>query len=260
MGGARAETTRSPAPAGRGLSARGIAVHFAGVKAVDGVDLDLAEGQILGLIGPNGAGKTTFLNVLSGFQRPTSGTLHLDGTDVTGRPPSRLARDGVVRTFQNVRLFTRMTVEENIEAGASGGGAAPRAARQRARELLRRFGLADRADTMAGALPYGDERRLGIARALATGPRFLLLDEPAAGMNEAESDQLLETLRSVNAQDGCGLLVVEHDMRLMLRLCRDMHVLDYGQTLAVGTPDEIRRDRRVLEAYLGAEEAEAVSR
>ncbi len=249
---------RRASPAGGGLSARGVAVHFAGVRALDGVDLDLAQGQILGLIGPNGAGKTTLLNVLSGFQRPTSGTLRLDGEDVTGRSPVRLARAGVVRTFQNVRLFSRLTVEENVEAGASGAGASPREARRRARELLRRFGLADRADSPADGLPYGDERRLGIARALAASPRFLMLDEPAAGMNEAESDQLLDTLLAVRETDGCGMLVVEHDMRLMMRLCEGLQVLDYGQTLAVGRPEEVRRDRRVLEAYLGAEEADAV--
>src|SRR2546428_837192 len=166
------------------LEARGLKVHFGGVRAVDGVDLVLRKGEILGLIGPNGAGKTTLVNALSGFEKPTAGRVFLNGVDVTGWHPARLARKGLTRTFQSVRLFPGLTVLENVELGGVGVGMRRPAARRWARELLERLGLADKSATWATGLPHGLERRLGIVRALAAKPTFLLLDEPAAGLNE----------------------------------------------------------------------------
>jgi branched-chain amino acid transport system ATP-binding protein len=233
------------------LEARGLAVHFEGVKAVDGVDLTLSQGEILGLIGPNGAGKTTFVNAITGFQPPTAGSVELDGVEVTGWNANRLARAGVVRTFQSVRLFSRLSVLENVEVGAVGGGMGRPEARRLAIDLLRRFGLAERAHEMGVGLPHGQERRLGIVRALAGRPRYLLLDEPAAGLNEAEGDELVEALGRIRDDFECGLLVIEHDMRVIMRLCERLQVLDYGKTIALGTPAEVRKDPAVLTAYLG---------
>jgi branched-chain amino acid transport system ATP-binding protein len=233
------------------LEARAVEVHFAGVKAVDGVDLALRRGEILGLIGPNGAGKTTLVNALTCFQHPTGGRVLLAGSDVTGWDPSRLGRQGLARTFQNVRLFNRLTVFENVELGAVGGGLKPGPARELTWSLLERVRLTERARMRADSLPYGEERRVGILRALAMRPRFLLLDEPAAGLNEAESDELMETLGALPAEFGLGLLIIEHDMRLIMRLCERIQVIDHGKTIAVGTPDEIRKDAAVLTAYLG---------
>jgi ABC-type branched-subunit amino acid transport system ATPase component len=233
------------------LEARDVQVHFAGVKAVDGVDLALRRGEILGLIGPNGAGKTTLVNALSCFQRPTSGRVLLGDADVTGWDPSRLGSQGLARTFQNVRLFGRLTVFENVELGALGGGLRTAEARELTWSLLERVNLAERARMRADSLPYGEERRVGILRALAMRPRFLLLDEPAAGLNEAESDELMETLGRLPGEFGLGLLIIEHDMRLIMRLCERIQVIDHGKTIAVGTPSEIRKDPVVLTAYLG---------
>ncbi len=248
---------RAAAPDDGALELHDAHVSFAGVKAIDGVDLRLDRGEILGLIGPNGAGKTTLVNVLSGFQPPSPGRMTLDGVDVTGWAPRRLAHAGLSRTFQAVRLFARLTVRENVEVGLVCAGASRRAARSAALELLERVGLAAQAPRAATDLSYGDERKLGIARALATAPRFVLLDEPAAGLDEAESEELLATLAAIRADLGCGLLVIEHDMALIMRLCDRVHVLDYGRTLAVGTPAEVRRDPAVLAAYLGTEEGSA---
>ncbi len=235
------------------LEAREVRVHFEGVKALDGVDLALPGGMILGLIGPNGAGKTTLINVLSGFQRPTAGSVLVSGNDATGWPPHRIARGGVTRTFQNIRLFNDLTVLENIELGAIGAGSSSRDARQLAWALLERINLADRAATTASSLPYGEERLLGIARALAARPRFLLLDEPAAGLNEAESAELVTVLARIRDDFECSLLVIEHDMGLIMRLCDRVQVLDYGKTIAVGSPDEVKSNPAVLAAYLGTE-------
>ena len=219
------------------LAARSVKVHFAGVKAVDGVDLELAKGEILGLIGPNGAGKTTLVNALSGFQRLTDGSVQLRGEAITNWSSHRRVRNGAVRSFQAVRLFPRLSVFENVEAAALGVGRSRAAARRRTRELLTEFGLADRADVEAAALPHGDERRVGIVRALATDPEFLLLDEPAAGLNEHESDALGVVLGTIRDSIGCGLCVIEHDMRLIMSRCDRIQVLAFGQTLAVGSPD-----------------------
>ncbi|MCW3006087.1 MAG: transporter related protein [Solirubrobacterales bacterium] len=235
----------------RTLEASGIRVQFEGVKAVDGVDLHLGAGEILGLIGPNGAGKTTLVNVLSGFQAPTEGSVTMGDQPVTGWSPQRLARHGLVRTFQAVRLFGRLTVLENVEAGGVAGGLSLRKARRRAAELLEQFGLTDRADLDAASLPLGEERLLGVARAMASGPQILLLDEPAAGLNETEGDELLAALTAIRDRHGCSLLVIEHDMRFMMRLCERMQVLDAGRTISIGTPEHVRTDPAVLTAYLG---------
>ena len=233
-----------------GLRARGIGVHFAGLSAVDSVDLDLAPQEILGLIGPNGAGKTTLVNALTGFQ-PCQGSLSVDGVDLTGSSPRRRSRRGVRRTFQNVRLFADMTVYENVEVVALGLGLKGHRARTASHDILTWSGLDELGHAIAGSLPYGLERRLGIARILVADPRYLLLDEPAAGLNESESDELLELLREVPRRFGCGVMVIEHDMRLIMRLCDRIHVINYGRTLAVGDPAEVRRNPAVIEAYLG---------
>jgi branched-chain amino acid transport system ATP-binding protein len=233
------------------LRTHDLAVHFVGVKAVDGIDLELVQGTILGVIGPNGAGKTTLLNAITGFQRPTAGRVEVDGHDSTHWPPQRFSDVGVARTFQGVRSFGRLTVRENVEAAALGTGSRRREARARTSDLLDLVGLTRLGDRLAEALAYGDQRRLGLARALAGSPRFLLLDEPAAGLNELESDELLELLARIRGELGCGLLVIEHDMRLIMRLCDVVQVIDYGKTIKIGQPAEVQRDSAVLEAYLG---------
>jgi branched-chain amino acid transport system ATP-binding protein len=233
------------------LVAEGIHVHFEGVRAVDGVDLTLERGQIMGLIGPNGAGKTTFMNAVSSFVHLTAGEVLLGGLVVTNWKPERLAKSGVVRTFQDVATFPALSVFENVELGALGAGLSRRKARLRATELLDKLGLGHLAGLRASALPHGEERRVGIARAVACAPRFLLLDEPAAGLDDDESLQLAETIAGIPGDLGCGVLVVEHDMRIIFRVCERIQVLDYGKSIAVGSPDEIRRNKQVIAAYLG---------
>jgi branched-chain amino acid transport system ATP-binding protein len=235
------------------LQARGVTVRFGGVRAVDGVDVELRPKEILGLIGPNGAGKTTLLNVLSGYQRPATGDVLIDGRVVTGSPPHRLSRWGVGRTFQDVRPFAGLSVRENVELGALGGGRSPRAATLMADTLLERLRLADQAHVAAADLPHGAERRMGIARALAGAPRFLLLDEPAAGLNEHESDELVSDIAALGEDLHCGVIIIEHDMRVIMRLCHRIQVLDEGRTISLGTPAEVRSDPAVLSAYLGTE-------
>jgi branched-chain amino acid transport system ATP-binding protein len=232
------------------LEARGVRVHFGGVKALDGVDLRVRRNEIVGLIGPNGAGKTTLVNVLSGFQRPTDGAVTLLGVDVTSWSADALARQGLVRTFQAVRLFPALTVFENVEAAAVSAADGRRGARALAREVLALLKLEHRVHEAAGDLPHGDERKLGIARALALRPTFLLLDEPAAGLNEAEGDELVSVLVGLRDRFAVGLLVIEHDIRLIMALCDRIQVLDHGKTIAIGTPAEIRRDETVRTAYL----------
>jgi branched-chain amino acid transport system ATP-binding protein len=238
------------------LVAEGIRVHFEGVRAVDGVDLTLERRQIMGLIGPNGAGKTTFMNAVSSFVPLTGGRVILDGVDATGWPPQRLVAGGLVRTFQDVATFPGLTVFENVELGALGAGLSRRNARKRAWELLESMGLRHAASMPASALPHGDERRLGIARAVAVGPKFLLLDEPAAGLDDAESLALTDAIARLRDELSCGVLVVEHDMRIIFRVCERIQVLDYGKSIAVGTPEEIRTNKLVVAAYLGAKGAQ----
>ena len=234
------------------LQAADISKHFRGVRALGGVTLQVSTGEIVGLIGPNGSGKTTLLNVLSGVYAPSAGQVVCDGRRVEGLRPNRIAHMGVGRTFQNIRLFDHLTVRQNVEVG-SVSGRVTRGVDHRADvdRLLARFGLAARADLQALSLPYGAQRRVEIARALAGRPRFLLLDEPAAGMNEAESDTLLETIMGVRAEFGCGILIVDHDLRLIMRLCERIHVLAEGRTLAEGTPEQVRRDPTVIDVFLG---------
>ena len=233
------------------LRAEAVHVHFEGVKAVDGVDLVLRHGEIVGLIGPNGAGKTTLVNALTGFQRPTSGRVLLDEVETTGWAPNRLGLMGLARTFQGVRMFGDLTALENVELGALGVGTSRREAQKLAWDLLERMHLERKAAQRASSLPYGDERRLGLLRSLAMNPTFLLLDEPAAGLNEAESDELMAAIAGIREDFGCGVLVIEHDMRLIMRLCERIQVLDYGKTISIGTPNEVQADGAVITAYLG---------
>ena len=233
------------------LAAQGVSVHFAGVRAIEDVSVVLAPREILGLVGPNGAGKTTIVNVLSGFQAPHSGRVHLNGAAVTGRTSDWLARNGVVRTFQAVRLFRKLTVSENIEASLVSLGAGRSAARRKAHEILAYLGITHRADVEGEALNYGDERRVGIARALALNPAFLLLDEPAAGMNVAEAEALSNLIRQIRDDFGCGVLLIEHNMALITRTCERMQVMASGRTIATGTPAEVFENPLFRAAYLG---------
>lgn len=228
-----------------------VTVQFDGLKALDKVDLELSRGEILGLIGPNGAGKTTLVNVISGFQRPTAGVVRKAELEISAMPPHKVARQGVARSFQGSRPFPGLTVRENVRVAALGTGRAPKEAEELADSLLDRVGLTGRAGDSAGSLPYGDQRKVGVARALATGPDFMLLDEPAAGLNEAEADELARAIREIRDDFGCGVLVIEHDMRFVMGLCERLHVLDYGKTIGKGTPEEVRSNPQVIEAYLG---------
>lgn len=233
------------------LEARGVRVQFGGLRAIDDVDLTLEQDSIYGLIGPNGAGKTTLVNLLSGFQPPSSGTVHLGQVEITRWPPHRRARKGLVRTFQGARVFGALTVRENVEAAGLGLKLSARAARAEATEVLGHLDLIEYADQRAGALSYGLERRVAIARALIGRPRFVLLDEPAAGLNEAESDGLVHSLNDLQKKLRFGLLIIEHDMNVIMRLCQRIQVLDYGKTLVIGTPSEVRSNPDVIRAYLG---------
>jgi len=221
------------------------------VQALRGVTLTLARGEVVGLIGPNGAGKSTLVNVLTGFDRPDSGTVELAGQDVTRWSPHRRGRRGLARTFQHAHAFRDLTVRENVEVSALGVGAAPREAERRADALLERLGLDRYAEAPAAALAHGDERRLGVARALATEPAFVLLDEPAAGLPEAEVPDFAALVRSIAADHGAGVLLIDHNMALIMETCDRIQVLDQGTMLAEGTPAEIRANLDVVAAYLG---------
>jgi branched-chain amino acid transport system ATP-binding protein len=237
------------------LRVEGVSRDFVGLRALDDVSLELQRGEILGLIGPNGSGKTTLVNVITGVLAPTTGRVLADGVRISGSAPHRIARAGVARTFQSVRLFDTLTVRENVELGAISAGRNRKAARQTAGELLERFELSDLAHVLSGSLAYGLERMVEIARALATGCSFLLLDEPAAGLNEQESEELLGRLARIPAEFDLGMLIIDHDMNLIMRLCHRLHVLNQGRTIATGSADDIRSDPVVVEAYLGSQGA-----
>ncbi len=232
-----------------------ISVRFGGLVALDGISFSLANTEICGLIGPNGAGKTTLVNVLTGFQRPSSGGLSLNGRDVTGWPPENLAWLGIGRTFQAVRLFRGFTVADNFRAYAMGAGLRRSQAEERVSSILEWLGLARFADQGADALSYGMERRVGIGRALMLSPKFLLLDEPAAGLNDAECDDVMTVIREIPGRFGCGVLLIEHNMRVVMNVCDRINVINFGRKIAEGPPDEIRGSQLVRDAYLGAEVA-----
>lgn len=237
------------------LTAEAVTVHFGGLTALTDVRLELTQGEIVGLIGGNGAGKSTLINVLSGFQRPTGGSVRLGARQLVGLSPHRVARAGVVRSFQAVRLFNGLSVRDNVAAVAA--VRAPGAAGRSVPALLDLLGLGPAADRLAGALAYADQRRLAIARALALAPRFLLLDEPAAGMSPQEIDDLNATLRRVRDETCLGLLLVEHNMDLVMSVCERIVVLDLGRVIATGTPAQVARDPAVRAAYLGGPEGAA---
>jgi len=241
-----AETRRPGA-----FRAAAVSRSFAGVHALEAVTLELRRHEVVGLIGPNGAGKTTLVNVMTGFDRPTSGRVELDGADVTGWSAHRRGRNGLARTFQHSRAFRSLSVRENVEVAALGCGSSARSARDRADELLGVLGLQESADAPASALAHGDERRLGVARALATEPRYVLMDEPAAGLPEAEVPDFAAVVRSVRDDHGAGVLLIDHNMALIMDVCDRIQVLDQGRTLAQGTPGEIRANLDVAAAYLG---------
>ena len=235
------------------LTVSDVVVNFQGLRAIDGVSLRLRRGEVLGLIGPNGAGKTTLVNVLTGFQQVDSGDVRLAGADIARWKPHERSRRGLVRTFQSVLPFGGLTALENVEAGAMATGISRKAAREAAFEVLGSLGLADKARRRVDTLPFGEERRVGIARAIAMKPQFLLMDEPAAGLNDAESDDLLDVIHRIRSEIDCGVLLIEHRMSLVFRLCDRIQVLQQGATIAIGAPDEIRADARVRQAYLGDE-------
>jgi branched-chain amino acid transport system ATP-binding protein len=232
------------------LRATAVSRSFAGVHALRDVTLELHRHEVVGLIGPNGAGKTTLVNVITGFDLPTSGSVELEGREITSWSPQRRGRAGLARTFQHSHRFGTLSFRENVEVAALGSGASGREARRRSDELLELLGLADRADQSAAFLPHGDERKLGVARALATGPRFLLLDEPAAGLPEADVPDFAAVVRAARDREA-GVLVIDHNMTLIMDVCDRIQVLDHGRTLAEGTPKEIRANLDVSAAYLG---------
>jgi branched-chain amino acid transport system ATP-binding protein len=236
----------------KALDASGICVDFFGLRALDDVSISLSTGEILGLIGPNGSGKTTFVNALTGQVPLSAGKIICNNLDITGLPPHKIAGHGISRSFQIVRLFDELTVSENIELSAIAQGKTRKEAKKRAVQMMDKFDLTQYSDHLAKSLNYGDKRRVEICRALASQPCFLLLDEPAAGMNEVESDTLLEILSRLPDEFQLGILIIDHDMSLIMRLCTRLHVIDSGKTIGEGDVDTVKRLPQVIEAYLGS--------
>lgn len=248
------------------LEVKELAIQFGGLRAVDGLNMRVNKGQLYGLIGPNGAGKTTVFNILTGVYKPTSGGIFLDGANITGKSPVEINKSGIARTFQNIRLFKAMSVLDNVKAGMQNGTKyttiegilrLPRYFKEekqmneKAVELLKIFELDGEKDTLSANLPYGKQRKLEIARALATNPKLLLLDEPAAGMNPNETAELMETISIVRKQFDMTILLIEHDMKLVAGICEELTVLNFGQELAKGETSAVLNDPKVITAYLG---------
>lgn len=243
-----------------------LCIQFGGLKAVDDVNLEIKEGELYGLIGPNGAGKTTVFNILTGVYKPTSGRFYLCGEDITGKAPAEVNKKGIARTFQNIRLFSGLTVLENVMVGLSNQipcgvfasvfrlpkyWESEKQARARAHELLKMFNLDQYADQLASNLPYGKQRKLEIARAMATNPKLLLLDEPAAGMNPNETQELMDDITFIRKEFGITILLIEHDMRLVSGICEKLTVLNFGTELAKGDTAEVLNNPEVIKAYIG---------
>lgn len=248
------------------LEAKSIGIQFGGLKAVDNFDLEINEDEIVGLIGPNGAGKTTTFNMLTGVYIPTSGDIHINGESVVGLKPYQIVRKGIARTFQNIRLFENLSVIDNVKVAFQKNMSysvmsailklpkywkEEREVDAKSRELLGIFGMEDLADVTAKNLPYGKQRKLEIARALATDPKILMLDEPAAGMNPQETKELMESIALIKEKFKVSILLIEHDMNLVMGICERLVVLNYGTMLAKGTPEEIKQNPEVIKAYLG---------
>ena len=253
------------------LDVRNLGIDFGGLTAVDSFNITIGPTEISGLIGPNGAGKTTIFNLLTGVYQPTRGSVLINGIDIKGMPTHKVNKLGIARTFQNIRLFTDMTALDNVKVGMHNEikcsflssllhlpsyYKAEKAANRKAMELLEFMGLADVADVKAGSLPYGVQRRLEIVRALGTNPSIILLDEPAAGMNPSETAELMHQIRRIRDTFHIAIFLIEHDMNLVMNVCGAIAVVNYGRLIAKGTPEEIRANPAVIEAYLGKEEVE----
>lgn len=253
------------------LELSGVERRFGGLKVLQGVNLAIPQGGVFGLIGPNGAGKTTVFNLITGLQQPDGGAIRFDGRDLSGLKPHQITRLGMARTFQNIRIFKGMSLLENVMVGqhshlrygalglllaSAGFRSQEQRARERARELLSWVGLESQAEEVADNLSYGDQRKLELARALATEPRLLLLDEPVAGMNSAEKDEIMGVIRAIAAR-GFTVFMIEHDMKFVMGLCEQIAVLNFGQIIALGNPEQIRTNPQVIEAYLGRDDDDA---
>ena len=248
------------------LEVKNLGISFGGLKAVENLNMKIEKGALVGLIGPNGAGKTTAFNLLTGVYLPTSGSIMLEGKNIVGKKPAEICQAGIARTFQNIRLFSKMTVIDNVKVAlhnhfkyglvsslvhTPGYFKKEQEIQERAEEILKIFELESYQDTLASNLPYGKQRKLEIARALATDPKLLLLDEPAAGMNPNETAELMETIELIREKFGITILLIEHDMKLVAGICEYIYVLNFGTELANGTPQEVLNDPQVVKAYLG---------
>ena len=251
------------------LEVKNLGISFGGLRAVDDFHISIEKGQLYGLIGPNGAGKTTVFNMLTGVYMPDEGTISLDGADITGKKTININKAGIARTFQNIRLFKDQSVLDNVKIGLhnqmsystlTGILRLPKYRKveaemdEKAMELLKVFDLEREAGFLSSNLPYGKQRKLEIARALATNPKLLLLDEPAAGMNPTENEDLLNCINTIRDRFGIAILLIEHDMSLVMNVCQRIQVLDYGRTIAAGTPEEIANNPQVISAYLGSDD------